>query len=355
LEALPFATRLALADQLRRSKRSVAEAANAAFLVAHPDWITRYGDRARERGIEDAEYHLEYLAGAIATGALAAFEDYARWTRRVLAARGISPTFLAEHFAHCAEVLLPTLAPPGQSLVQSVLQAGQRVCLEQASDPSQPAEGPLQVTQRVFLQALLTGQRKAATELALETVQRDVSISDFYTGVLEVSLYEIGRRWEANELTVADEHAATAIAQYVMALLYPLIELPTTQRGHVVVTGVRGELHQIGANMVADILEADGWNVRFLGTNLPAAAIADAVRSHQAQVVGISTTMLFNIPLVVELMERLHTLSLATPLRIWLGGGAFRHAPHLYQQLGADGFAATLDDTVILLRSWSAT
>ena len=69
-----------------------------------------------------------------------------------------------------------------------------------------------------------------------------------------------------------------------------------TQRGRPVITGVEGEFHQIGANMVADVLESGGWDVRFLVTQLPHAGILDAVEEHDADLLGISVTMVCNLP-----------------------------------------------------------
>jgi len=61
-------------------------------------------------------------------------------------------------------------------------------------------------------------------------------------------------------------------------------------------TGVQDELHHVGGNIVADVLEASGWDVRFLGTNMPREAILRVIGQQRADVVGISVTMLFNIP-----------------------------------------------------------
>ncbi len=75
-----------------------------------------------------------------------------------------------------------------------------------------------------------------------------------------------------------------------------------------VLTGVQGEMHQVGANMVADVLEFHGWEVRFLGTNLPQAGILRVVEEQRPDVVGISATMLFNLPRVRELIESIRAL-----------------------------------------------
>jgi methanogenic corrinoid protein MtbC1 len=90
--------------------------------------------------------------------------------------------------------------------------------------------------------------------------------------------------------------------------------------------------------MVADVLESAGWDVRFLGTDTPAAGVLHAIQEHDADVLGISATMFFNIPQVRRLILEARALSRPN-LRIILGGSAFRATPGLYRELGAVGVA----------------
>ena len=113
----------------------------------------------------------------------------------------------------------------------------------------EPAGGELDLTRRLFTQAILGGQRQPALTIALDALQRGAGVLDVYVGVVQESLHEVGRLWEANRISVADEHMATAIAQYVLSHLYGRIPPCAESRGGAVVTGVEGELHQIGANM----------------------------------------------------------------------------------------------------------
>jgi len=146
--------------------------------------------------------------------------------------------------------------------------------------------GELGRVQPLYLQAILHGQRQVATGIAMETVRQGRSVPDVYADILQESMYEVGRLWETNRITVAQEHIATAITQYVIAQLYPLIQSAQPPRGRMVITGVEGEHHQVGPNMVADVLESAGWDVRFLGTDTPAAGVLQAVEMHRADVLA---------------------------------------------------------------------
>lgn len=162
--------------------------------------------------------------------------------------------------------------------------------------------------------------------------------------VFQESQYQVGRLWESNKITVAEEHMATAITQFVMAQLYSHIEPADSKLGNMVIAGVEGERHQIGANMVADVLEAQEWDVMFLGTNMPHSGILEAIAGHDAEVLGISATMLFNIPRVVKLVESVRDKFGANSPKIILGDAAFRMAPHLPGELGAESFTKDLRD-----------
>lgn len=334
--------------RVRSCRTAVAEEVTEAFLQRHPDWVTRYGERARKFGIEDALYHLDFLAGAVESGSPAAFADYARWAAQMLAARGIAPTFLRENLEQIGAALVTRLTGPEHEAVGTCIEAGVAAAVAPAPAGAEPT-GPLTQTRDVYLQAVLRGDRQLAVDLLLAEVKRGTATTDLYVDVFQGALYEIGRLWERNQISVAQEHMATAITQYAVARLFPHLPRPARQRGRAVITGVQGELHQVGSNMVADMLEADGWDVHFLGTNTPHEAIVSAVEAHQPRLLGISCTMLFNVPSVVALVKAIRARVDPMP-RLIVGGRALRHAPGLCEDLGADGTAADLRGAVELAR-----
>jgi methanogenic corrinoid protein MtbC1 len=201
------------------------------------------------------------------------------------------------------------------------------------------------VLQQDYLREILAGKRKSALDLIMDAYRSGYPIPAIYMEVFQEVLYEVGRLWENNQITVADEHMGTAITQYVMSNLYQHLEIADRQRGRLVMTGVQGELHQVGANMVADVLEADGWDVQFLGTNVPVDGVIQSIRQHKADLFGISSTMLFNLPKVIELVLAVRR-EFGGGLRIMLGGGAFRTLPELPDELKDCVVALNLRDAL---------
>lgn len=206
-----------------------------------------------------------------------------------------------------------------------------------------------------YTQAATSGRRQAALDLLLEAVQQGYSLPVIYQRLLEPAMYRIGSLWENNEITVAQEHMATAITQYALARLYPAIPRPTATRGNVLIAGVEGEQHQLGANMVADILELDGWDVRFLGANIPTEMILAAVAEYKSDVVGLSATMPFNLPKAGELVKKLVGKGpTGREIKVVMGGAAFRDAPGFYREIGAHACALDLPSAVEAINQLSA-
>jgi len=293
-----------LAQRLLSVKQHVSQAVSDQFFLFHPEWELRYGERGRQFCTADSCFHIEFLAGSIQGGAPQAFADYARWTAGMLAARGIDAHSLEENFAQIEKHLSPVLSTAELKTVSTFLNSGRHACSESAaiSEVELP-DAPLTLTKRAFLAAILGGQRQAALGIVEEALQNGARHTDIYVDVITESLHAIGSLWEQNKISVAQEHMASAIAQYVIAMIYPRLIPQSPSRGTMVVTGVAGEQHQIGANLVADALEENGWAVRFLGSNLPNASILSTIEEISADVLCISTTLVANLPSAAELIE----------------------------------------------------
>ncbi len=340
-----------LAARIREHRDPVAELVTDEFLRRHPDWTDRYGDLARVRCVEDARFHMDFLAGAVEAGDLEAIARYVRWTARVLESRGIDRSHLDENLDQVGRHLRPHVDPEDREALDRFIRAARAAATASASG-EEPEDVPDETLPDLYLDAALVGRRKAALGIALEMLRQDRPVADVYTELLLPAQYEVGRRWEMNEISVAQEHMATAVTQYVLAELYSRLEIPEPTRGGLVVTGVEGELHQVGAHMVADILEADGWNVRFLGTQMPHRDILSTIEEHRPRIVGISVTMLFNLPRARALIEDIRR-DAPGETRLLVGGGALRSDREVWREIGADGYGRDLHEAVAVARSLS--
>jgi len=341
---MPILDRLELGHRLRNLRGEMAKALAHESGTGHPEPLPGSG-RPGGRAVEaDAGEPLDFLAGALEGGSLAAFEEYARWKSRVLESRALSAGEVVRDFENMEAWLGTRLPPTEQQLVAQALRAGAQAAARADAGHSGVRTGPspLQAVQERFLQVILKGDRREATRLSLEALKEGHSIPDLYIEVFQESQYELGRLWESNRITVAEEHMATAVTQSVLARLYPFIEPASPPKGKMVVTGVEGEMHQIGAHMVSDLFEARGWSVCFLGTNVPRVGVIQALAEHDADLLGISATMLFSVPNVVELVHAVRQEFGDVRPRILVGGATFRLSPRLAGELGVESFVGDL-------------
>jgi methylmalonyl-CoA mutase cobalamin-binding domain/chain len=186
-----------------------------------------------------------------------------------------------------------------------------------------------------YVDALVAGDLAAAERLIVES---DADVRTLYLEVLQPALYEIGHRWEEAEISVAQEHLATATTQSLMARLAERLQDGVPRRDRrVLVACAEGELHSIGVRMVADFLEADGWEVLFVGALSPPTAVADLAAAQGVDVVALSASLAQRVPEIVRAVEALRRL--ATVPVIAVGGQAFGGDADVALRTGADLYA----------------
>jgi MerR family transcriptional regulator, light-induced transcriptional regulator len=349
---LDYQRRAEVAAAIRAHRAAVAEEVTNQFLLRHPDWLERYGDRAHRFGMEDAGYHQDFLAAAIESGEVEAFREYCAWAARMLKGRAIEANFLAENLEQIGHSFWIRLPQADAAVVDRFIRSGVERCLSNDLDSGPPAAGAFHRLMTLYTDAAFNGNRQPALNLLLEAIRQGASVIEIYSEVLQHAMHRVGRLWEEGRITVAQEHMATAVTQFALANLYPLIDQPEILRGKIVITGVAGEFHQVGSNMVADALEASGWDVQFLGTDAPDRGVLQAIEQHQPSIVGISATMLFNISSVARLVKAIRA-RFGDSIRVMLGGGAFRSTPSLYKEIGADACGLDLQAAVRISETWA--
>jgi methanogenic corrinoid protein MtbC1 len=206
--------------------------------------------------------------------------------------------------------------------------------------PADTQASALGAVREGYLQALLAADVPAARGVLEDAVSTGLPVRSIYLDVLQPTLYEVGRRWSHAQISVAQEHLATAATQSAMARLAERLATGErrARRGTALVACVSDELHAVGGRMVADFLEADGWAVVFLGQLTPGADLAAIATEHAAKVVALSAALPERVPRVAEVCVELRALDPA-PFVI-AGGQAFGGSAERALRAGADAYAA---------------
>lgn len=174
-----------------------------------------------------------------------------------------------------------------------------------------------------YIHNLLNGERRKASQYIFSLLEEGMSILQVYEEVMKPALYEVGELWEFNKVSVAEEHMATAVSEAIMNELYPQVVSNIHLEKTVVISCIPNELHQVGAKMVADTFELQGWDSKFLGANTPTSELIRFIEKEKPHVLGLSLSIYFNLPILIQLIEQVR---LSIPDQsIFVGGQAFAH------------------------------
>lgn len=176
---------------------------------------------------------------------------------------------------------------------------------------------------QLFFEALRSGDAKLAERVAEEALSAGFDAGAVHCRVIAPAMEWIGELWACGGITPADEHLATAITHGVLARLFPrLLRTTMRSRERVMLAAAEGEHHVLGLRMVADTLEGAGFDVLYLGADVPLEALLDACRKHRPAVLCLGVTMPLNTPTL--LAELVQAAELDEPPLLLVGGRALR-------------------------------
>ena len=196
--------------------------------------------------------------------------------------------------------------------------------------------------------AILDGSAERAAEVIDQGLAAGVIPSKLYLDVLMPVQVDIGARWHRGEVTIPQEHIATQITLRQMARLRSMLKTRLKLGLKAVVSSVEGDQHFIGGQAVADFLMVDGWEVDFLGADIPTDHMVMYVKAREAQLVCVSVALTSLVPTAQKLIAELKKLK--SPPKIIVGGSAFVANPAMASTVGADAYTSDPQEAVTVAR-----
>ncbi|NTU81816.1 MAG: hypothetical protein HGA45_20980 [Chloroflexales bacterium] len=340
----------AACDAYRRQSWRLIEYADQ-HMAARPDLAALLGPCPPEVLYRNHADHARFIEAQLRLKSASALINAFVWVYRTHRLRGVALECFPVDLAIWTEAIERYLDEPNATQVSAVYRClrdmhGQLVRQADAPQHEPATTAELQPHFQRYLAALLKPDAQAAIRITGEYVRAPAQITTWWEQVIQPSMYTIGDLWAQGQISVGQEHLATAITQRVMAIYYPLIlELPRL-KGAIVVTASPGEHHEIGPRIVADLLEIHGWDVYYTGANTPAQSIIELLRHIEARFLCISTTLVHSLPSVTALIAQVRSAGLWSSPKILVGGQAYMAGSTLWRQVGADWFAPTAHDGI---------
>lgn len=332
--------------RLNRERNEIADAVALRIVRNHADFLTKF-DMSTESLREYALHDVSKLFVAVISHRPPIFGKYVRWQRSVFHHRDVPAIAILTHLNELEAELSERLEPEEFATVRDVISAGYDALdgILDGEAPAIAADTPLGAVAAAYLKLLLDRRAVDAVEMIERAVGDGISLEDIYLAVLEPVQREVGRLWQINSITVADEHYATDTTRTVMTRLRSRFT-PDRRREVTVLTAcLGGELHDLGARMVSDFLHLSGFDTVFIGANTPYQAILQELSRTNADILALSATMTLQVRNAVELIDRLRREHPGY-VPVLVGGYAFNQAESLWRDVGADGWAPRADQVV---------
>jgi len=323
---------------------SLAQQIQTLLLARNPKLSKLLTSDAKQHILNDSRYPLQFLSAALHFQEPLIFSNYVTWAGETLASRNVTRKQLQEHLSLILEVLHSNYSLPE---LDSYFQLALTTLDSVTVTPSFLLESnPYSSLTHDYLQALLNNNKEVAVDLILDSAASSTPIPDIYTHVFTNVQKEVGRLWQANHLSVAQEHYYSAVTQLAISQLYPYVraQFKANRKPDFLISACVGsELHEIGLRLVSDSLECQGWKTIFLGASQPLSGLLETITSLKAKVILLSTSLAFHLPILQQTIQHLKTNS---DVKVLIGGSSLS-INNLWTKFGADAFAPDIPSAVL--------
>ncbi len=197
--------------------------------------------------------------------------------------------------------------------------------------------------------AILNGNAKGAAEATRKALDAGAGALDLVNGEMVPAMDEVGRLYECEEYFVPELLLAARAMKSALALLRPLLAASGAQpAGRVAIGTVKGDLHDIGKNIVAAMLEGAGFEIVDLGADVAADRFVEAVRSRHVNLVCLSALLTVTMPSMKATIDALSAAGVREQVKVMIGGAPVTQ--RFADQIGADGYGENAAAAVALAR-----
>ena len=197
--------------------------------------------------------------------------------------------------------------------------------------------------------AILKGDQKTSVALTKQALEEGVEPLDLIHRYMIPAMDEAGKRFECEDFFVPELLLAARAMKGALELLRPRLAASGAQpAGRVVIGTVKGDLHDIGKNLVSSMLEGGGFEVTDLGADVSPERFVEAVRKTGAQIVCLSALLTVTMPSMKTTIEAFRQAGIRDQIKVLIGGAPVTE--QYAREIGADGYGGNANVAVALAR-----
>lgn len=191
---------------------------------------------------------------------------------------------------------------------------------------------------KVIAENVFAGKAEVVKELVKKALAEKVGVKEILDQGLIAGMGEVGRKFKANEIYVPEVLIAARAMHAGMDILEPLLVSEGIEPvGKVVIGTVKGDLHDIGKNLVAMMLKGAGFQVHDIGIDVPKEKFVDSLKETGAKILALSALLTTTMPSMKGVLDGLKDAGLRDGVRIMVGGAPVTQ--DYADEIGADGYA----------------
>lgn len=191
---------------------------------------------------------------------------------------------------------------------------------------------------RAIADAVKAGRAKNVKQLVTEAVEAGASADEILNRGLVIGMGELGELFKNNEVYVPEVLIAARAMKAGMAIIKPLLlEQDVPSMGTVAVGTVKGDLHDIGKNLVCMMLEGSGFTVIDLGVDVGAEQFVEVIKEQNVQIIGMSALLTTTMTSMKEIIDAIKDAGLRDQVKIMIGGAPITQ--EYADEIGADGYS----------------
>ncbi len=198
-------------------------------------------------------------------------------------------------------------------------------------------------------EAVLNGDAKTSSAVTREALDEGVQPLELVTKYMVPAMDEVGRRFECEDYFVPELLLSARAMKSALEHIRPLLVASGAEpAGRIAIGTVKGDLHDIGKNLVAAMLEGGGFEVIDLGSDVPPERFVDAVNTRGVNIVCLSALLTVTMPAMKTTIQALKDAGVRHRVKVLIGGAPVTR--HFANEIGADGYGETATAAVALAR-----